>query len=431
MSIPEDIETPGESATVASGPPNQPADTPDGVTQGAGEVPKAPETTTTGSPTSPAKTADKESATRGFKAWRKRIPRPIPPLIKLGILALIIEYLIVPQIAGTRNALHLLGQVNLNWIILGVALEFMAWVSYAQLTRAVLPRRADPGLLTMVRIQLTTLSVSHCVPGGTAGGTALGYRLLTAAGVDGASVGFTMATASLGSALVLNAIFWVAVIVSIPIWGFSAAYGIAALSGAILMALIAVLLVILTRGERTMGMVFDRVAPHIPFTSPERLRQLFSLLGQRVSELRSDPKMLLKATLWAAANWVLDAASLYVFVGAFGNWVNPDGLIVAFGLANIVAVLPITPGGLGVVETLLSSTLVGFGATRGVAILGVIGYRTINFWLPIPLGGLAYLSLQVNPGAAGAEARRLHKERRREAWRRFFDAISKPHDENV
>jgi hypothetical protein len=45
-------------------------------------------------------------------------------------------------------------------------------------------------------------------------------------------------------------------------------------------------------------------------------------------------------------------------------------------------------------------TLVGFGSPRGIAILGVITYRLVNFWLPIPVGALAYLSLRVEPGAS-------------------------------
>ena len=49
------------------------------------------------------------------------------------------------------------------------------------------------------------------------------------------------------------------------------------------------------------------------------------------------------------------------------------------------------------IEATLTSILVGFGTSRGVATLGVVAYRLINFWLPIPLGGLAYLSLQVDP----------------------------------
>ena len=85
----------------------------------------------------------------------------------------------------------------------------------------------------------------------------------------------------------------------------------------------------------------------------------------------------------------------------------------AYGLANVLAVIPITPGGLGVIEATLTSVLVGFGTPRGVA-TGVIAYRLVNFWLPIPLGGLAYLSLQVNGGGRASKRNRL----RRGSWRK-------------
>ena len=104
-----------------------------------------------------------------------------------------------------------------------------------------------------------------------------------------------------------------------------------------------------------------------------------------------------RVILWATANWLLDAAALWVFIRAFGGVVPLDGLIVAFGLANVLASIPITPGGLGIVEGIYIPTLIGFGLSRSEATLGVISYRLAQYWLPILLGGLAYLSLRVGP----------------------------------
>ena len=98
---------------------------------------------------------------------------------------------------------------------------------------------------------------------------------------------------------------------------------------------------------------------------------------------------------WAAANWLLDAASLWVFIAAFGRLISPIDLLVAYGLANILAVIPITPGGLGVIEGVLIPTLAGFGVDKGVATVAVLAYRLVNFWLPIPVGGGCYLSLRI------------------------------------
>jgi uncharacterized protein (TIRG00374 family) len=144
------------------------------------------------------------------------------------------------------------------------------------------------------------------------------------------------------------------------------------------------------------------------------LRRFFEQVAARLHDLGRQRGLLGRAILWATGNWLLDAASLAVFVGAFGRWVNPDGLLVAYGLANVLAVIPLTPGGLGVIEATLTSVLVGFGTPRGVATLGVVGYRLVNFWLPIPLGGLAYLSLQVNSGRTSlGRGNRLRRGARR------------------
>lgn len=324
------------------------------------------------------------------------LPGPIWQAGRLLLLALVIEYLVVPQLAGPRKLVHLLAEVNPLLLLAGVALEAAALASYAQLTRTLI-RSETLSFSTVVRIQLTTLSVSHCTPGGTATGTALGYRLLTHAGATRSAVGFALGMQGIGSALVLNVILWIALIVSIPVWGFSAVYLIAAIVGAVLMIAASTVLILFTKGEERAAASLEHAARRIPFVDGAALRRTFEQIAERLQSLGNDRPLLVRAIGWAAANWLLDAASLAVFVGAFGKWVNPDGLLVAYGLANVLAAIPITPGGLGVVEATATSLLVGFDTPRGIATLGVIAYRLINFWLPIPVGGLAYLSLQVGP----------------------------------
>ena len=84
---------------------------------------------------------------------------------------------------------------------------------------------------------------------------------------------------------------------------------------------------------------------------------------------------------------MLDAASLWVFLLAFGALVSPIDVLVAFGLANILAVIPLTPSGLGVIELTAIAVLKGFGVPGDVAAAGVLSWRLVNFWLPIPFGG--------------------------------------------
>lgn len=340
--------------------------------------------------------APEEPARKKRRGLRTLLPAPIWHVGRLLILALIVEYLVLPQLAGPRKLAHLLTQVNPLLLLAGVGLEAGALLSYAQLTRAVLPGSDRTKFFTIFRIQLTTLSVSHCAPGGTAAGTALGYRLMTQFGIQPGDAGFALGMQGIGSAVVLNVILWIALIVSIPVWGFSAVYLIAAMVGAILLIASGALLYAFTRGEESVGRLLERAAARLPFVDGAALRRSFVELATRLAELGRQRRLLLHALVWASLNWLLDAASLAVMVGAFGHWVNPDGLVVAYGLANVLAVIPITPGGLGVVEATLTTLLVGFGTPQGIATLGVVVYRLINFWLPIPIGGLAYLSLQVD-----------------------------------
>jgi uncharacterized membrane protein YbhN (UPF0104 family) len=76
-----------------------------------------------------------------------------------------VAYLVLPQLAGTRTALHLLGHVRPGWLAAGFALEALSLVSYSLLTLRVLPG-ARPSFGWLLRTDLTVLCLSHVVPGG-------------------------------------------------------------------------------------------------------------------------------------------------------------------------------------------------------------------------------------------------------------------------
>jgi hypothetical protein len=97
-------------------------------------------------------------------------------------------------------------------------------------------------------------------------------------------------------------------------------------------------------------------------------------------------------------------------------------LLVAYGLANVLAAIPITPGGLGVVEAALSASLIGFGVARPTVLVGVVAYRLVNFWLPIPVGALAYASLRAGLGGRRPKRREQVRELAYEAAAEREDA---------
>jgi uncharacterized protein (TIRG00374 family) len=193
-----------------------------------------------------------------------------------------------------------------------------------------------------------------------------------------------------------------ALLISIPLQGYNPAYGFAAILGVLLLAIFAAVVFFLTRGEKQAGVFLRKVADRFPFVRAETITALVQKVADRMKILFSSSGLLRRAGLWAAANWLLDAASLWVFLLAFGATVNPVDVLVAYGLANIIAVIPVTPSGLGVVELTIVAVLTRFDVPGGVAAAGVLSWRLVNFWLPIPFGGASYLSLRLGRARATA-----------------------------
>ena len=328
-------------------------------------------------------------------APKKRWIRPeIRYTLSAIVLLFVIEYLLLPEIASARHNIHILAHSNFVLLFVAIVLEVGALLAYTELSRTVFAPD-PPNHWTMLRINMSGLAVSHVVPGGTAAGGALGYRLLSEQGVPGTTAAFGMATQGVGSAVVLNIIFWFSLLISIPLNGVNRLYGSAALLGALLLAAFAGTVLLLTRGQRHADNWMRRLAKHLPFITPDKVSELVGHVADRMTILFSNRSLLRWAFFWAALNWLLDAACLWFILLAFGRAVSPIDLLVAYGLANIMAAIPLTPGGLGVVEFTLSGALAGFGVPASIAYLSVISWRLVNFWLPIPLGGLSYLSLRL------------------------------------
>lgn len=311
--------------------------------------------------------------------------------------AVVIYFFVLPLIPGFRKAVDDLFEVDRSMLLIGVGLEIVALLCYSFLTKAALGPEGDKvPVLRMFRIQLSTKALGSIMPAGSAASSALGYRLLTLSGVHGPDAGFALATAGIGSAVVLNLILWFGLIVSIPFRGVNALYGFAAIVGVILMLVASALIFGLVEGQGRAERAVRWLARHVRLDA-DRLSEVIRHLGNRLEGLIADRQLLRRVILWASANWLFDMAALYIFLRAFDGRLAVDGLIVAFGLANVMAVVPITPGGLGIIEGMYIPTLVGFGLSRATATVGVLTYRLAQFWLPIVIGAGCYLSLRVGP----------------------------------
>jgi uncharacterized protein (TIRG00374 family) len=343
---------------------------------------------------------------RTGRHWLPFLAKPLRRGILIFVLLLIIEYLVVPELVGASKDLYLLGQVNPGWLVAGVLLEGLSLFCYGLLTQAVLPAGShNPGLSRLFRIDLAAAAVAHVIPAGTVGSAGIGYRLFTAEGIKGRDAAVMMATKGLGSTVVLNVLLWLSLVISIPLAGFHPIYVTVAITGAVIMAAVGALAYGFIRGAQRASRILHAIGDKIPGLSGDRLEQAILDAANSLRALSRDRRTLVMSLTWASANWLLDAASLWCFVAAFGRFVNPVELFAAYGIANVAGALPVTPAGLGVVDSVAPLLLVSFGVTRSVATLGVLGWRLVNFWLPIPAGAIAYVSLKV-PRGAGLKARR-------------------------
>jgi uncharacterized protein (TIRG00374 family) len=310
------------------------------------------------------------------------------------LLALVVHFFVIPQVGGARAALNVVSSVNPLLLFLAVVLEGASLLANARMVQLLLPAGHRPSLGLTFGTVIASTGVSHVVPGGAATSTAVSYRLLGRAEVPADELRFALGTQAIGSAVMLNLILWVALIVSIPVNGFHPIYAIAASVGAVLIAVFALAVISILRGRDALAARVARLAGHLPKVHADSVRALIVGLADQLRALAHDADRLRIVILMASANWLLDAAALWVVLAAFGSAPDPVSLLVAYGLANVMAAIPVSPGGLGVVEAILISSLIGFGTPSAVASVAIVAYRLVEFWLPIPVGAAAYLAVE-------------------------------------
>jgi uncharacterized protein (TIRG00374 family) len=67
-------------------------------------------------------------------------------------------------------------------------------------------------------------------------------------------------------------------------------------------------------------------------------------------------------------------------------------VLAAFAFARLITAIPLTPGGLGVVELALTTTLAAAGGDKAQVVAAVLVYRALTYVLPIPIGAACYLA---------------------------------------
>jgi putative heme transporter len=285
----------------------------------------------------------------------------------------------------------------------------MTWLEFATLTAASLwnivtywfvMMGALPGL-TLYQAMLVNQSstaIANTLPGGGAIGVGVTYAMYTSFGFGPGQIALSVAVSGVWNNFVKLGMPVIAIAL-LALEGDAAGstltaaiVGVGVLVGAVV-AFAAVL-----RSERVAFAVGDALGRATSATARLVRRGPFPGWGDRAVRFRAETIDLLERRwLWLTLATLVSHLSLYVVllvtlrhVGVSEDEVSWIQVLAAFSFMRLVSALPITPGGLGVVELGYSAALIAAGGDRAQVVASVLLFRALTYLLPIPLGAITY-----------------------------------------
>ena len=326
-------------------------------------------------------------------AQLERLRRAVAPsrgvvIKRVAVLTLlaVCVYVLGPSVLATLNAWPQVEQISWLWLIGMAAAQIVANASLIWLQSMAMRSKE---WFAIVTAELAGGAVSRALPGGGAAAAGMQYSMLVRAGVPAASVASGLTAASL---LTLATVF-VLPVVSVPVLiaGGTVPNGLADaawLGLAIFTVMVAVGWWVLGSDRpliaagHAVERIMARVRPKRPLgnTLPTRL------IAERDALLQALGSQALYAIVASLGRWLFDYLTLLAALTAVGANPNPVLVLLAYAISQMLAAVPITPGGLGIVEAGLVATLALAGIGAADAVVATFAYRLFSYWLPMPIG---------------------------------------------
>jgi uncharacterized membrane protein YbhN (UPF0104 family) len=310
-------------------------------------------------------------------------------------------YFVLPKLAGVGTTLHHLEHGDVWWIAIGVVLELLSFAGYVVLFRSVfVPRMgARPpqpiGWPESYQITMAGLAATRLFATAGAGGIALTAWALRRSGMEARLVASRM----VAFMVLLYVVYAGSVLLDglglgtglFPGGGSFALTIVPAIVAAVLMAAIGAMALLPGDIERRLGRWASGSgrlahwvarAVTVPALAASGVRTAIELVRER------DPGL-----LGAVAWWGFDVCVLWAMFHAFGSPPPFTVIWMSYFIGMLGNLLPL-PGGLGGVEGGMIGALAAFGVNLDLAVLAVLSYRGISFWLPTIPGAVAYFQLR-------------------------------------
>ncbi|HVA53437.1 MAG TPA: lysylphosphatidylglycerol synthase transmembrane domain-containing protein [Acidimicrobiales bacterium] len=300
-------------------------------------------------------------------------------------------YVLLPALVKVVSSWPRLLTLEPWWLLAAVLCEAASFFCAMALLRLVLRTKSWFAVITA---GLAGNAVTNTLPGGDAVGASVQYRMLAGTGID---------TVQAASGLAVSSIIGVAALFSLPIFALPVIIGGTTVSAGLVRAgelggvgfvLIVVLGAVILTTDKTL-LTLGKAIQWLLDKLPRRRRQTTDLGARLVAErnlVRSDlGRNWWKALLLIAGRIGLDYFSLLAVLRATGSRPNPSLVLLAYAATAVLALLPLTPGGLGLVEASLSGLLVLANIPSGDAVVATLAFRLGSYWLPTVAGGVCYV----------------------------------------
>ena len=247
-------------------------------------------------------------------------------------------------------------------------------------------------------------SVTNTLPGGDAVGASVQYRMLASTGIDRVQA---------AGGLAVSSIIGVAALFSLPIFALPVIASSSSVSaglvrsgvlgaiGFVLIVLVGVIILTTDWALVTLGKTLEWLLCKMPRRRRDARNLSARLLAERDAVRADLGQNWWKAVLLVAGRIGLDYFSLIAVLEATGTRPNASLVLLAYAATAVIALLPLTPGGLGLVEASLSGLLVLANVPSANAVLATLAYRLGSYWLPTMAGGVCYVLYRRRYGALG------------------------------
>lgn len=329
---------------------------------------------------------------------RRRIIRGV---LAAAVIAGLVVF-VAPRIHGAGATLHRLRNGDPWWLGFGALVEAGSLAAYAAVFHSVFACGEHPlGWRPSVQITLAGAMATKVFATAGAGSVALTVWALRAFGLSPQAVARRMVALE---ALLYTVFFGTTAVAGLALWS-GVVSGRAPIGVTLVPAVAALVVIALTVASVFASKPVGRwLADRASKASPKARERwntalsVFEALPDGISTASGVARTRPATVLASLAYWGLDIAALWASFKAFGYTPPLTVLVLGYFVGALGNALPL-PGGIGGVEGGTIGAFLAFGVPGGVAVLAVLAYRAISYWLPALPGVVAYARLRGTVGS--------------------------------